>query len=303
MIGVRNSEDRIYQNMLAAIGHKYPGQMLASLTAGSYTRGVFRATTTVSCVYRRQAWEGLIEAAIDEAAKSNGVTSDWALGSAGTRSKAQTLDALCTALRTRYFAEYAEHSQSFMHSLRCNAAPTLPAAISQLKLIADAHQSPLIALMKALDCQGRVGARRGWLSDTLVGKGQNMFGKKDDAPQAAKPDPTVPLGAFSRLVAQSNASVSTAFCSAPSLERVTERDTSLRLKPRQISDSPDSDEQAKQIARSLLLGKGSELATRVWNSRQKRRTRTSASNSPDAGHSCTCWSVHTSNQSTWLPIS
>ncbi len=44
------------------------------------------------------------------------------------------------------------------------------------------------------------------------------------------------------------------------MERFTERVTSLRLKLQKISDSPDSDEQARQIAQSLFLGKGSELA-------------------------------------------
>jgi type VI secretion system protein ImpL len=92
----------------------------------------------------------------------------------------------------------------------------------------------------------------------------NIFGKKDDTPRAAKPDPAGPLGVsfgpVLRLVSQSNANVSASARSDLSLERFTERVTSLRLKLQQISDSPDSDEQAKQIAQSLFLGKGSELA-------------------------------------------
>ncbi|AET92161.1 ImcF domain-containing protein [Burkholderia sp. YI23] len=264
VIGVKNSEDTIYQGVLTAVGHKYPDQTLASLTAGTDTRGVFRTTVTVPGVFTRQAWEGSIEAAIDDAARHNGVAGDWVLGNAGTSSKAQTPEALRAALRRRYFADYAERWQSFMNSLRCDAAPTLPAAISQLKLIADARQSPMIALMKALEYQGGAGAQRDSLSDTLVGKAQSIFGKKDDTPQAAKPDPAGPLGAsfgpVLRLVAQSSANVSAGARSDLSLERFTERVTSLRLKLQQISDSPDSDEQAKQIAQSLFLGKGSELA-------------------------------------------
>lgn len=253
VIGVKNSEDTIYQNVLAAVGHKYPDQTLATLTAGTDTRGVFRTTTTVPGVFTRQAWDGSIEAAIDDAAKHNGVAGDWVLGNAGTSSKAQTPEALRAALRKRYFADYAEHWQSFMNSLRCEAASTLPAAISQLKLIADARQSPMIALMKALEYQGGAGAQRDSLSDTLVGKAQSIFGKKDDTPQAAKPDPAGPLsasfGPVLRLVAQSSANVSAGGRSDLSLERFTERVTSLRLKLQQISDSPDSDEQAIGHAR------------------------------------------------------
>ncbi|SAK88318.1 ImcF domain-containing protein [Caballeronia glebae] len=266
VIGVKNSEDTIYQNVLASVGHKYPDQTLATLTAGTDTRGLFRTAATVPGVYTRQAWEGSIEAAIDEAAKHNGVAGDWVLGNAGQSSStsAQTPEVLRAALRARYFADYAEHWQTFMNSLRCDAATTLPAAIGQLKLIADARQSPLIALMKALEYQGGAGAPRDSLSDTLVNKAQNIFGKKDDAPQAAKPDPAGPLGAsfgpVLRLVAQANANVSASARSDLSLERFTERITSLRLKLQQISDSPDSDEQARQVAQSLFLGKGSELA-------------------------------------------
>ncbi|WP_087086700.1 ImcF-related family protein [Caballeronia catudaia] len=274
VIGVKNSEDTLYQNVLASVGHKYPDQTLATLTAGTDTRGLFRTTASVPGVYTRQAWEGSIETAIDEAAKHNGVAGDWVLGNVnnnaqpGAGTSAQTPEGLRASLRARYFAGYAEHWQSFMNSMRCDGAPTLPAAISQLKLIADARQSPLIALMKSLEYQGGAGAQHDSLSDTLVGKAQSVFGKKDDTPQAAKPDPAGPLGAsfgpVLRLVSQSGANVSAAVAAATrsdlSLERFTERITTLRLKLQHISDSPDSDEQARQIAQSLFLGKGSELA-------------------------------------------
>ncbi|MBB3257137.1 type VI protein secretion system component VasK, partial [Paraburkholderia bannensis] len=166
IIGVRNSEDTIYQSILDSVGHKYPDQTLASLTAGTDTRGLFATSSTVPGVFTRQAWEGSIEAAIDDAAKHNGVEGNWVLGNsansvnsgssqAGT---AMTPDALRAALRAHYFSDYAERWQDFMNSIRCAAAPTLPAAVGQLKLIADARQSPLIALMKSLAFQGAAGA-------------------------------------------------------------------------------------------------------------------------------------------------
>ncbi len=132
VIGVKNSEDTVYQNVLASVGHKYPDQTLATLTAGTDTRGLFRTASAVPGVYTRQAWEGSIENAIDDAAKHNGVAGDWVLGNVSQGNKtssAQTPEALRTALRARYFADYAEHWQSFMNSLRCDSATTLPAAI------------------------------------------------------------------------------------------------------------------------------------------------------------------------------
>ncbi|MBB3261181.1 type VI protein secretion system component VasK, partial [Paraburkholderia bannensis] len=80
IIGVRNSEDTIYQGILDSVGHKYPDQTLASLTAGTDTRGLFATSATVPGVFTRQAWEGSIDAAIDDAAKHNGVEGNWVLG-------------------------------------------------------------------------------------------------------------------------------------------------------------------------------------------------------------------------------
>lgn len=86
-------------------------------------------------MFTRQAWEGSIEAAIDEAARHNSIAGDWVLGNTGashvgTDTNAQSPEALRAALRALYFADYAEHWQTFMNSLRCDAAPTLPAAMA-----------------------------------------------------------------------------------------------------------------------------------------------------------------------------
>jgi type VI secretion system protein ImpL len=268
VIGVKSSEDTIYRGILDSVGRKYPDQTLASLTSGTDTRGLFRTTAMVPGVFTRQAWEGSIEAAIDEAAKHNGVAADWVLGNAagvqaGTSTEALSPDALRTALRKHYFSDYAEHWQDFMNSVRCDATPTLPAAVGQLKLLADTRQSPLIALMRSLAYQGRAGAQQASLSDALVTRAQNLFGKKDEAPQPAQPDPAGPLavsfGPVLKLVALGNGNA------APSggdlsLERFTERVTALRLKLQQISDSADSDEEARQVAQALYQGKGSDLS-------------------------------------------
>ncbi|KWN64892.1 type VI secretion protein VasK [Burkholderia ubonensis] len=265
VIGVKNSEDTIYQGILDSVGHKYPDQTLASLTAGTDTRGLLRTTASVPGAYTRQAWEGTIEAAIDASAKNNGMTADWVLATGATNRNVSnaTPDAMRTALRTRYFADYAEHWQAFMNGIVCEPARTLPAAVAQLKLIADSRQSPVIALMKSLEYQGGAGAVRTSLSDTLVTKAQNIFTSKDNAPQAASPDPAGPLGVsfgpVLRLVAPGNPATATA-TSDLSLQRFTERITMLRLKLQQIADSPDADSEARQVAQSLFQGKSSELA-------------------------------------------
>ncbi len=270
IVGVKNSEDTIYQGILDSMGHKYPDQTLASLTAGTDTRGLFSSSAIVAGVFTRQAWDGSVEAAIDDAAKHNGVAGNWVLGNmadtpAGSGTQALSPDALRAALRAHYFSDYVEHWQDFTNSIRCTAVLTLPAAVGQLKLIADARQSPLIVLMRSLAWQGGAGAQRASLSDALVTKAQNLFGKKDEAPQAAQASPAGPLeasfGPVLKLVGQTgNGKAASGSGSDLSMERFIERVTTLRLKLQQISDSADPDDQARQVAQSLFQGKGSELS-------------------------------------------
>ncbi|WP_232243338.1 ImcF-related family protein [Paraburkholderia sp. SOS3] len=274
VIGVRNSEDTIYQGILDSVGNRYPVQTLSSLTAGTDTRGLFRSAATVPGPFTRQAYEGTIAAAIDDAATRSEVAADWVLdtGQGGRQRSAQSArspqsaDALKQELTSRYFADYADHWQGFMNTLQWEPAPTLPTAIEQLKLMADARQSPVIALMKSLEYQGGAGALKESLSDALVTKAQNMFVGKVEGPQTAKPDSAGPLGAsfgpVMRLVAQGNGNgeAGAGTNSDLSLQRFMERVTTLRLRLQRISDSADADAQAKQIAQSLFQGKGSELA-------------------------------------------
>ncbi|WP_420991652.1 ImcF-related family protein [Cupriavidus sp. 30B13] len=270
VIGERNAEDTIYQGILNAFanngGNKYPDATLVSLTAGADPRGLVRATAIVPGIFTRQAYEGYVAPAIEAAARRSEVASDWVLtgGKAqASPTEGRSAEALQAALGERYFADYADRWQGFMNSLQWEPAPTLPAAIDQLKLMADARQSPVIALMKSLEYQGGAGAHRDSLSDTLVAKAQDLLGKKAAGPEAIKPDAAGPLGAafgpVLRLVGQGQAA-NAGSSSDLSLQRFLDRATALRLRLQQVSNSADADAQARQMAQALFQGKGSELA-------------------------------------------
>lgn len=258
VIGQRNAQDTIYRQVIDGIGNKYPDQTLASLTPGTDARGLIRANALVRGAYTRQAYDGHVAEAIAQAAKRTEVASDWVLSDGNAQQPASPKDLQAT-LTAQYFADYAEQWQRFMNSLQWEPAPTLPAAIDQLKLMADARQSPVIALMKSLDYQGGAGARKDSLSDTLVAKAQDMLGKKATAPEVVKPDAAGPLGPtfgpIQRLMA-----VGESAGGDMSLQRFLDRATALRLRLQQVSNSPDADAQARQMAQALFQGKGSELA-------------------------------------------
>ena len=261
IIVVKNSEDTVYQSILDAVGSKYPDQTLATLTPGTDPRGLFRTNATVPGVFTRQAFDGTIAAEISKAAERSAAAGDWVLNTnASQPEQGLTGDALKAELTERYFADYADAWAAFMNSLQWERAGSMPAAIEQLKPMADARNSPVIALIKTLAWQGGAGAPKASLSDTLVAKAQNVFGKKDDTPEAQEPDPLGPLGPsfgpILRLVAQDNATATGDL----SLQRYLERITALRLKLQQMSNSPNADAQAKQVAMALFQGKGSDLA-------------------------------------------
>ncbi|BDB28232.1 type VI secretion protein VasK [Cupriavidus sp. P-10] len=267
-IGERNAEDTVYQGIINAFGdngsNKYPDLNLVSLTAGTDPRGLLRTAAIVPGVFTRQAYEGYVAPAIEAAAKRTEIASDWVLSDGKAQGAQQTTgrsaEALQAALTEQYFADYADRWQGFMNSVQWEAAPTLPAAIDQLTLMADARQSPVIALMKSLEYQGGAGARKDSLSDTLVAKAQDLLGKKAQGPDTAKPNTAGSLGAafgpVLRLVGQTGQGASGDL----SLQRYFDRVTALRLRLQQVSTSADADEQARQMAQALFQGRTSDLA-------------------------------------------
>ncbi|MBB3213269.1 type VI secretion system protein ImpL [Herbaspirillum sp. Sphag1AN] len=275
-IGVEQADTTLYRKILSDAANKYPDQTLATLTLGTDPRGLIRNHAVVAGVFTRQAYEGTIASAIREAAKRHAVNGDWVLNGqallVASQSATQVPEQLQATLSAQYFADYAEQWQTFMNNTQWASASTLPAAVEQLKLMTDARQSPVIALMKSLQYHAGAGAQRVSLSDTLVAKAQGLIAAKGlPAPQAPLPDPGGPLasafGPVLRLmgtVANKDGSAATESSahesSDLSLQRYLDRVSALRLRLQQINSSSDSEAQSKQLVLSMFQGKGSELA-------------------------------------------
>ncbi|CAB3751483.1 ImcF-related family protein [Paraburkholderia solisilvae] len=269
--GVKNSTDTLYHSILDAAAGKYGDQSLATMLAGTDARGLFHTSATVPGVYTRQAFDGQIVQAIDEAAARQDVSTDWTLGvTSSIQPRLESAAVLRNELRQMYFDDYAQHWQSFANSIQWEPAATLPAVAEQLRLFADARQSPLIALMKTLDYQGRAGENVESLSDTLVAKAQNLIGKHEYAGQVEGQAegqvkamlPAAPLdaafGPVLRLVSPAQLQGSAA--SNMSMSRYLDAVTTLRLKLEAMTNSGSMDDQAKQVAQSLFQGKNSDLS-------------------------------------------
>ncbi|MGT2490983.1 ImcF-related family protein [Cupriavidus basilensis] len=78
-------------------------------------------------VFTRQAYEGYVAPAIEQAARRTEIANDWVLtdGQPQQQTESRSAEALQAALTEQYFADYAEHWQGFMNSLQWEPAPTL----------------------------------------------------------------------------------------------------------------------------------------------------------------------------------
>ncbi len=207
VMGLQNSTDTVYQQILDETRVKYPPVSLQTLLGETSSRGVFTTSEAVPGIYTRQAWDERIGKAIDDADEQRTVTGDWVLSdtpSATTSATASTAS-LKEQLRQRYFADYGRAWQQFLNSVRWQADTSLSGTVDQLSLYADPQRSPLSALFKVIVYQAGTGAVGQSLSDTLVNKAQSLVtgGEKDKDPSNATSQPEAPLAsAFGPLAAR-----------------------------------------------------------------------------------------------------
>lgn len=294
VIGLQNSTDVLYQAILDDISGKYPALSMQTLLGSTSSRGLFNTDATVPGVFTRAAWDQHISKAIDEAEKHRKVDHDWVLtdgsvnissAASGSETKENHLKAddvrvansgaenLKTALRNRYFTDYAGAWETFLNSVQWQSDSTLSGTIDQLNLLADAQRSPLLALFKAISYQAGAGTTVRSLSEDLLNKAQHLIGNNDpdpskpgaiavdEAPMAAAFAPLLQL-TDSTNVHQAGGDVKpvSSRSAEMSLARYLERVTSVRLKLQQIMMSSDPDAMSRITAQAILQGKTSDIA-------------------------------------------
>lgn len=288
-IGLAASDDVLYQRVIDTARGKYADLSLATLLAGTDSHGLFTTTQTVPGIYTRTAWEGVIEKAIDDAAKDQHVEGDWVLsgdqpvarirattaeGAVDAATAAvdarQSADDLRKRLRTRYFTDYTAAWSTMLNSFQWIGATNFSGVIDQLTRLTDAQTSPLLAVMKSVQYQDEAGRPSQALTDTLVRKAQGWLGGGDSdqtQPPVANPldrafGPLLALmGDANPPAASGNAAgANAAAFNGVSLSRVLTADTTVRLKLQQIQASPDAQAMARSLAQAVFQGKLSDLS-------------------------------------------
>ncbi|MCY1211891.1 type VI secretion protein IcmF [compost metagenome] len=270
-IGRRNGEASLYEAVLEAAASQYPPLGLQQLVGDTDAQWLFSTDAEVPGVFTRQAWEGRVRKAIDEAASARREEIDWVLSDDQSQVAAElSPEALRERLTARYFQDYGNAWLGMLNSLRWQPANSLAEVIDQLTLMADVRQSPLIALMNTLAYQGQAGARRQALGDSLVQSAQKLIGQ-DQAPaidvQAQAPQGPLDDSFGPLLALLGKGGDSLAGDGNLSLQAFLTRVTRVRLKLQQVSTAPDPQAMIQALAQTVFQGRSVDLTdTRAYGS-------------------------------------
>ncbi|MDH8454289.1 ImcF-related family protein [Klebsiella pneumoniae] len=265
-IGVRNAENTLYQNVLKQVCRNYADMTLADMTGDTQAGSLFGTEQTVPGMFTRQAWEGQVKEAIEQVATARREEIDWVLSDRQQDASADiSPEALRTRLMERYFTDFAGSWLTFLNSIRWKKEDSLSGVLDQLTLMADARQSPLIALTDTVAWQAAAGRESRSLSDSLTQSAKELFSGKEKTPQntrAAREEeaPTGPMDkTFAPLLRLTGDKAGGTGDSQLSLQTYLTRVTRVRLKLQQVTNAPDPQEMTQQLAQTVLQGKTVDL--------------------------------------------
>ncbi|MFJ4431060.1 ImcF-related family protein [Pseudomonas sp. NPDC089395] len=262
-LGQRNAESSLYQRALESAANHYPAQGLQQLVGDTDASALFSTQASVPGVFTRQAWEGHMRDAIEEAAKARREEIDWVLSdNPDNLTAALSPDQLRERLTARYFQDYSSAWLAFLNSLRWQQGDSLEEVIAQLTLMSDVRQSPLIALMNTLAYQGQAGIRGQALADSLLKSARNLIGQDKPAvieqlPQGLNGPLDSTFGPLLALLGKS--SEGQRFDDNLSLQAFLTRVTSVRLKLQQVTQAPDPQAMTQALAQAVFQGKRIDL--------------------------------------------
>ncbi|MGA5656481.1 ImcF-related family protein [Rahnella contaminans] len=176
--GISNSENTLYQQVLLSVSPHYADVTLDSLLGEAAGSQLFSTDETLPGMFTREAWEREVSDAIDKAAAARRVTSDWVLDDKGEQ-QVLTKEQLQYRLTERYFADYTNAWLNFLNGIRWNTSDSLSTSLDQLTQLADARQSPLLALSRTLRYQA-AGQNRQAMGDSLLKSAQKLVSKNTD---------------------------------------------------------------------------------------------------------------------------
>ncbi|KPC53785.1 ImcF-related family protein [Amantichitinum ursilacus] len=272
LIELKQADDTLYHQLLADTKARYPDPTMGQLLGGRDSRSVWSVQGRLPGTFTRQAYDGYVRDAIVQLSKQAVTTGDWVLGQMTNQNTVKPED-LQASLTRRYFTDFGYAWQNFLNRLNWVPEAGLSGTADQLRIYADARQSPLAALLKTIAWQAQAGMQQRSLADSLVDKARNAFKAKDADPalttgQVVQIGPlTETFGPILRLGLLADGSAGTAGTIAAqagtdnviSLQHYLDWVSATRLVLHQVNAATDHDAFARQLAQSLFQGNASEL--------------------------------------------
>lgn len=262
-LGQRNGMATLYQQVIDRASNNFAAMTLQDMVGETDATTLFDTPNSVPGVFTRQAWESQVSKAIDQVAEARREEIDWVLSDQqGTLDSELQPEVLKARLTERYFQEFSDAWLTFLNSLRWRKADSLSDAISQLTLLSDVRQSPLIALMNTLAYQGKTETKGEALSDSLMKSAQQLL-DRDKQPMIDQQvaGPRGPLDAsFGPILALLGKEKSAAAAGDNlSLQAFLTRVTRVRLKLQQITTASDPQAMTQALAQTVFQGKSVDL--------------------------------------------
>ena len=272
-IGRRNAESTLYENMLKSVRRNFADVSLDDMTAGTDARRLFSTGEVVPGMFTRQAWEGGVRHAIEQAAGARRDEIDWVLSDSRRAVSADlSPEALKARLTQRYFTDFAGSWLNFLNSLRLDPADNIAAVTDQLTLMSDVRQSPLIALMNTLAWQAQTGQQGPGLSDSLIKSAKELVGSRDkpviDQSTGGLQGPLdETFGPLLQLLGKNSDGNLMSADGTLSLQTYLTRITRVRLRLQQVANAPDPQAMMQTLAQTVFQGKSVDLTdTRQYGS-------------------------------------
>lgn len=258
-IGVRNAENTLYQRVLKQVSRNYSDMTLADMIGDTQADALFGTEQNVPGMFTRQAWEGQVKEAIEQVVSARREEIDWVLSDRQQDASSEVSpETLRARLTERYFTDFAGSWLSFLNSLRWKKEATLSGVLDQLTLMADAHQSPLIALMDTLTWQAATGRPNRGLSDSLATSAKALFNSEDQGRQDETPPGPLDK-TFAPLLRLTGERAASSGDTPLSLQTYLTRVSRVRLKLQQVINAPDPQEMTQQLAQAVFQGKTVDL--------------------------------------------
>ncbi|MBD9677933.1 type VI secretion protein VasK [Pseudomonas sp. PDM18] len=262
-LGRRNGVANLYQQVIEQASNNYADLTLMDMVGETDSSSLFDTPNSVPGVFTRQAWERQVSKAIDEMAETRREEIDWVLSDQqSTIDSELTPEVLKSQLTERYFRDFSDAWLTFLNSIRWRKADSLSDSISQLTLLSDVRQSPLIALMNTLAYQGRTEVKGEALADSLMRSAQQLLEKdKQPAIEQRTRAPQGPLdNTFGPLLAllgkEKGASRGD---DALSLQAFLTRVTRVRLKLQHVTNASDPQAMTQALAQTVFQGTSVDL--------------------------------------------